>query len=507
MVRLRSKSTTVESNVFYQWENPRIVYDRFGHSVDTIGNAWELTDPSLTEVLNWNLIRVEDSLLNSFKCYIAYCIEVKAARTARNTFYYFLESINKSYEYWRYPLQMDDLLGILDFFRSKRTEHKFHWIRKWYTWCADVEIPGFYQEISEELLDIKVAGNEKGVAVLIDDDEEGPLDNIEYDLLRSVVKKEVGTLLERVCIMLCMELGYNPKNLVLIEKRDFKKNIFNDDQIYYSLNVPRIKKRLASRVVRSRKISKRLGKFIDELIHSNSKYDSNYGDKCPVLYSRNKRYFASSSMKRFEHHMVTSEFTQLIVNYAKKAKIVSPRTGDILHLTPRRLRYTFATRLVEQGASPSVVAEALDHTDLQNVGVYFKARGQIVGDLDKALDSNPHYKDIINKFQGIVLERDQTSGIPTIPGQISIYKSLGGIGGCGSKSLCKFYPPLSCYLCPSFQAWRDGPHKEVLAELKELARRVAASSGYPVARIKNQVDDVIVAISQLITKIECMEES
>ena len=477
-----TKSTATQylhkRSIKYQWDNPGIFYDRFGHSVDTRCDVWELTDPSLTEFINWGRIQVDCSLVSSFKTYVSHCIEVKSPRTARNIFNYILELSIKCMHCWCYPLQLKNMQEMLTYFRSDNNEHKFHWIRKWYVWCADVEIPGFYQEIADELLTFKLEGNEKGRAVLIDDEEEGPLDNVEYDLLRSVIKKKVGSLLERVCIMLCMELGANPKNYVLIEERDFIKNQVDSCQAYYSLSVPRIKKRTANRSVRLRKISKYLGEAIEELISGNvSNLDRCFEEKSPILWRKYRRSFSSQSLKRFEHHLTTSEFSLIVTRYAKTANIVSPRTGDLLHLSPRRLRYTFATRLVEQGASPSVVADALDHTDLQHVGVYFKARGQIVGDLDKALDSNPHYQDIINKFRGVVVEREQTADLPTIPGETPTYRTLGGIGGCGAKTICRLYPPLSCYLCPSFQAWKDGPHQEVLNELKLHARQMAETSG------------------------------
>lgn len=158
---------------------------------------------------------------------------------------------------------------------------------------------------------------------------------------------------------------------------------------------------------------------------------------------------------------------------------------------------------MEQGAPPAVVADSLDHTDLQNVGVYYEARGKTVEALDKALASNPHYQDIVNKFMGQVVDRERSvSSMPVVPGETPTCRSLGGIGYCGSSVLCDVYPPLSCYLCPSFQAWRDGPHIEMLAELKNYAREFAELSGYPVPRIHGQVDDVILAIEQLLYKLE-----
>ena len=489
----------------YRWDNPGVVYDRFGHSVDTSGGVWELTDPTLTTKCYWDGIINDINNIEAFKAYMGYCVEVKAAHTATNMFKFYRQA-SRIESFRAYPLSLKDLLVVLSELRKNDSEWIFHWIRKWYVWCADVGIPGFSPSICHDLLQYSIEGNEKGIAVLIDDDEEGPLDNVEYDLLRSVVKSGVGNELERICIMLCMELGANPKNFVLLEERDFVKVEASAGQAFYSLRVPRVKKRSSRRSVRVRSITKHLGKAIESLIANNWDADAyQYGVKSPILRRSHKRYMPQKTLKRFEFHLASPDFCQIVVGYAKNAKIISHRTGNILHLTPRRLRYTFATRLVEQGASPAVVADALDHTDLQHVGVYFKARGKTVEALDKALECNPHYLDVISRFSGIVVEREDTNGIPTVPGQTPTYRDLGGIGGCGAKSLCKLYPPLSCYLCPSFQAWKDGPHQDMLAELKKNAREVAFTSGYPVARIGNQVDDVILAISQLLQRIEEMD--
>lgn len=487
----------------YKWDNPGVVYDRYGHYVKLDQDKWVLTDPSITERVDWTLLNVDKSIVDACKAYVAYCIEFKAARTAKNIFNYFNKSMRDCPNNWEYPLNINDLLEVMNIYRSAGLEYKFHWIRKWYVWCTDIEIAGFYRDVANELLEYSIKGNEKGVAVLTDDDEEGPLDNVEYDLLRSVVTSGVGSELERVCIMLCMELGANPKNLVLLEERDFFKRETKSGDSLYSLHVPRIKKRLSSRSVKPRRVSTYLGRAIEKLILRNNRaYCSGVRGKNPILRREKKRDLPTKTLNRFEWHLTTTDFSQLIIGYAKGANLVSHRTGCLLHLTPRRLRYTFATRLVEQGASPAIVADALDHTDFQHIGVYYKARGKAVEALDKALECNPHYIDIISRFSGTVVDRGETVGLPTIPGTTPTYRFLGGIGGCGAKSLCKVYPPLSCYLCPSFQAWTDGPHQEMLEELQSYARKVATASGYPGPRIANQVDDVILAISQLIKRIK-----
>ncbi len=68
----------------------------------------------------------------------------------------------------------------------------------------------------------------------------------------------------------------------------------------------------------------------------------------------------------FALHYSAGQITTLIADCVKRLGVVSPRTGEPLKVTTRRLRYTFATKMVRQGIAPRDLAELLDHTDTQN---------------------------------------------------------------------------------------------------------------------------------------------
>ena len=89
-------------------------------------------------------------------------------------------------------------------------------------------------------------------------------------------------------------------------------------------------------------------------------------------------------MEPWAWHLFSSDFTNLIQDAVERYGIISPRTSKLLHLTTRRLRYTFATNRVREGISARELADALDHTDLQHVRVYFDARSTVVERLDRA---------------------------------------------------------------------------------------------------------------------------
>lgn len=79
---------------------------------------------------------------------------------------------------------------------------------------------------------------------------------------------------------------------------------------------------------------------------------------------------------------------------------------------------------------------------------------------------------------------------------------MGGVGLCGrdvrKDGLCRLFPPLSCYLCLSFAALRSGPHRELLESIETFIREWENRVD---KRILTQLDDVRIAISQVLEQI------
>ena len=64
--------------------------------------------------------------------------------------------------------------------------------------------------------------------------------------------------------------------------------------------------------------------------------------------------------------------------------------------------------------------------------------------------------------------------------------------------LCRLAPPLTCYPCEFFAAFRAGPHAEVLTALEKISEEMKAISD---SRIPMQLEDVMSAIRQLLAQI------
>ena len=189
--------------------------------------------------------------------------------------------------------------------------------------------------------------------------------------------------------------------------------------------------------------------------------------------------------------------------WVRAIDLVSPRTGEILILNPRRLRYTLATEMARQGASRRKIADVLDHTDLQNVEVYIEASSYVADQVGSKL--GPRLDPKVQRFMGKVATPGQhaaSSGVPrqVVPGsalQLPVLPlEMPGVGLCGSKAgLCDKSPPLHCYTCDKFEAWPDGPHDRVAAAIEE---QIATEwDGDADIRIPQQLIDALLAIRQL----------
>ncbi|MDR8469758.1 phage integrase family protein, partial [Acinetobacter baumannii] len=98
----------------------------------------------------------------------------------------------------------------------------------------------------------------------------------------------------------------------------------------------------------------------------------------PLLIRKNRNSVAVLSQDAENiFNMTSGDVFRLITAFVKRHNIISPLTGMLMHVTPRRLRYTLATGLAAEGISRRELARILDHTDTQHVGVYFDVAGKI----------------------------------------------------------------------------------------------------------------------------------
>jgi hypothetical protein len=170
-----------------------------------------------------------------------------------------------------------------------------------------------------------------------------------------------------------------------------------------------------------------------------------------------------------------------------------------LPVTPKRFRYTFGTRMVEEGASKAVLADRLGHTDLQNVDHYYEASPKIVENIDRAMDQS--LAPLAAAFRGRLIEGEAQSTHKGAPGSriIDFRVAPKPLASCAGKGQgCSFNKPVACYTCFKFEPWLDAPHEKVLERLELERARHAGDE-----RIAKVNDDAILAVRQVIA--ECAQ--
>lgn len=155
---------------------------------------------------------------------------------------------------------------------------------------------------------------------------------------------------------------------------------------------------------------------------------------------------------------------------------VSGSPEDAFRLTPRRLRYTLATRLAQQGYSAAEIAEVLDHSDERTCQVYIDSdfatqAKKMSGTLD------PELAPTVDLLMGRRAKLSDASVWPQIPGKVIGGELIGSIGLCGSGGLCRHMQGFSCYGCEFLHVFEDGPHEKVLEGAYRIRKLYLAQEG------------------------------
>jgi hypothetical protein len=392
--------------------------------------------------------------------------------------------------------------------------YNFSRLRSWYCWCADY-LPefGFDPDEAYKWQLLRIPGNEKGLAVRNEDANEGPLHDAELILLRRALQADKSTEPEhrrqRAAVWLALAFGRNASNYAQLRNRDLINLTTGTGIDTWVLMIPRIKKRGRPRAeFKQEYVGPELAAILLELVgEDTARWTGTVEDRPLLLRATPPLKLVGTAMDEWAFHLTSNDFTALIKDAVTRYGIVSPRTGEYLELTTRRLRYTYATNRVREGISRIDLADALDHSDLQHVRVYFDARSTIVERLDET--AAKEIAPVLALFKGkptssTEARPDKIIRIePEIAASRGKLAELGSLGECGEDEVCTWFPPYSCYICPKFRPFDDSVtiHTFVLEHL--VNRRAALlSDSLNNNRIALQLDEVIYACAHVIVTLE-----
>ncbi|WP_342702919.1 site-specific integrase [Burkholderia arboris] len=516
------------------YELPRLpdhIVDRDGRQMDLNGAVWKFNVATTHVSFNWSKLEGGNLIVNyALRRWVLLLLTQQSPRAAAlsldlvaNALCGRIRSFGAASaevaRVWRLMGVAEDLTllrslieKIIQALRASRAMESFYRIRQWYEWSSDVlACLGFDQEFALELDQVSVPGRSSRLAVEICDDECGPLWDIEVTALRQAILSDESTdrahVMQRVAVALCLAYGRNPANFCLLREVDFKNMLagYNVPE-QWVLAIPRIKKPGigARRAFIEEHVSDDLAGLIRTLVEANKMVDC--GDYPRPMFMRDTvdRWLKETGVNEFGYHITVDTFRGLLERFASRMRLKSPRTMRPMQITPRRLRYTFATTMVELGVSRRVLASMLDHSDTQHVQVYYSLKGRrltTILDRAAALKLGP----LMRLFRGTLVPSpsnavsgsDSAKNICFVGDTSSV--TPVEIGACGQNRLCTLDPPFSCYLCPKFQPYVEADHRAVLDEL--LASRQERQTKYG-SRLSIQLDDVIYAVAQVIREVD-----
>jgi integrase len=371
-------------------------------------------------------------------------------------------------------------------------------LRKW----SRLGYPGIREEAVGLLGSMRLPGNQKGAAVITMDPRVGPLTNVEVEAIQDAINDaygsgkldEEGFLLARLFI----GLGGRPAQYASLKVCDvLLESTPQGDQTYF-LNMPRAKQR--GQPCRGAFKSKALIAQLGAPLHAyasvvREKFVGRLSDpsQAPLFPQRLSKRFA----RGFEYHPTAKAIGDRLKTMLARLGVKSERTGEDINLPPVRLRRTLGTRAAQEGHGELVIAELLDHSDTQNVGVYVAATPEIAQRIDRAVAMST--APLAQAFKGLVIKDESQATRGDDPTSriidLRIDRAARTMGSCGQHSFCGFLAPIACYTCSSFEPWLDGPHEAVLSHLLDKREQLLRTGDARMAAIN---DRTIFAVAEVV---------
>lgn len=381
-------------------------------------------------------------------------------------------------------------------------------LKKWHSLGA----PGITEDAVHFIRSIRLKGCRKGVAVLTMDPVKGPLTDVERAAAQVALNEAFsgGTipLGDYLLAWIGLLLGQRNIQYAMLKVCDVKKFTKEDGSIEYVLCVPRAKQQDTARreQFKERLIAPSIGKLLvayAKVVRGQFEHSTEYVDDPTQAPLFPESRVAQSERPSFQCHASPGEIGNRITSIFRKLQVYSERTGEPIQITSKRLRHTVATSAAREGHGELIIAELLDHSDTQNVGVYVKATPEIVERIDRAIAIR--MAPLAHAFAGTIIRNESEAirgGDPTsriVDPRFD--ERMKPMGNCGRNGSCGFLVPISCYTCKSFQAWMEGPHEAVLAHLIAERDRLMTETDERIASVN---DRTILAVAEVVRQVREM---
>ena len=377
-----------------------------------------------------------------------------------------------------------------------------------------------FDGVSKEVVDLlqgwRIRGNEKGAAVAGGCPETGPYTDLEIaallDWANMAVARRALAFEDYAYLLALAMTARRTVQIAALRGKDLIRQASRGVQ-QYRLNCPRAKQRgLGFREsFRSLAILEDLFLVLQQQHRHavlavedvlGTRLEADLAAEVPIFINRQ----ALKSLGAIEHvkeglfgsapdrlHATTAFLDASLQRVARGSTARSERTGEFIRLSATRFRHTRGTKLRREGFGPFVIAELLDHSDIQNVRVYTDNTAQeavVINELvgpQLAPFAQACLGRLVHSERDAIRGEDPSSRVPN--------DRQHAVGTCGNYGFCAS-GYRACYTCYHFQPWLEGPHEEVLADLygeKERARSAGCADV-----VVNANDQLILAVEHCI---------
>lgn len=474
----------VDSN--FSIEVPRKAIARDGQQWDPRSDLWCISNLSVARWFNFTSLKtiISDELIAHLKLTMIHYLNSYSVDHASNCFTRFCSLLKYICQKEDKPIEIIKLESIIAYRMTldRRKEWYLGVLRGFFDNWIQLGFPGVEPSAVDWLNNTQLKGNIKGEAIRTLNPESGSFSDIEYQGLITALNNQFAKggidLEDYILVWLFLALGSRAVQFAALKIQDFRKVEVPGGACTYLLQIPRAKQR--GRSPRSefkvRKLVPDIGILLENFAQSlREKWGHVVADagELPLFFNPS----SGIRIHGFEHHCTSVDLSRRLDAIFDMLAVRSERTNEPLKITTRRFRYTRGTRAAAEGASELVIAELLDHSDTQNVGVYVETVPEILERIDKAMAI--YLAPMAQAFAGQLIDGESEAKRGGDPRSRIVGPEAPDrpVGSCGSLGFCAAAAPIACYTCRSFQPWRDGPHLDILKFLIADRDRVLAETG------------------------------
>ena len=455
-----------------------------GIVIDPLADIWILPGRSSTRTIDFSKL---NGLAASWLCdAFRNALAQGAARVVGSTLFNWFDAFRHLLALGvKFPVMRVDLSLVLGWRSAAevdiRTRRRLHVVRPIIKRWHALGLPGVEGEAAKALATIRIKTEAKGVPVRTSDPTNGPFTDIEIQGIVSALRNGsvVGTVTveDYALVWLFLALGVRPIQIASIKCGDLLIDEAPDGSRTYLLKVSRAKQRGAGlrSAFKTRALVSEIGHAVVAQVEEQRRRWAITGlaeHDIPLFGQSVNGSWLENSL---HYHPTTEIIGRKLDRLFASLDVRSERTGERLHVSSRRFRYTKGTRLAAAGATTLVIAEALDHSDTSCVTYYVEAVPAILERIDKAVAMS--LAPMAQAFLGQIIENEaQALRAGDLTSRIRAAAS-SPVGSCGSFGFCGAMAPVACYTCRSFQPWLDGPHEEVLESLLAERERILTAIG------------------------------